>query len=128
MNADAALAVASGNHADSPSLRLVPDNALSLPELSGRQLSSVRFLPESVELEFGGAVVLTTDNPVVTNGLQRIRYPDAGSRDALCSLIGASVEAARTMPGERLELRFASDRQLIVPNIRSRSVTNRSHS
>ncbi len=126
MDAEAAPAVAGVSRAESPALRLVPDSVPSLPELSGKQLSSVRFLSESVELNFSEAVVVTTDNPVVTNGLQRFRYPDAGSRDALCGLIGASVEAARTVPGERLELRFAHDRQLIVPNIRSRTVTTRS--
>jgi hypothetical protein len=125
--AEEAVVADAATPADAPALRLVPDNVVSLPDLSGRQLSSVRFLDERIEFDFGGVVVLTTDNPIVSTGLQRLRYPDAGSRDALCGLIGGSVESARTLPGERLELRFANDRQLIVPNIRSRVVTIRSH-
>jgi hypothetical protein len=118
---DAALAAESAP--DLPPLRLVLDNALSVPDLSGRKLSSIRFLSERIELDFSGVIIYTTDNSIVATGLQRFRYPDAGSRDALCGLIGASVEAARTAPGERLELSFGQDRQLIVPHARSRSVT-----
>ncbi|HLE57452.1 MAG TPA: hypothetical protein VJB15_10235 [Rhodothermia bacterium] len=119
---EASVAVAGETPGESPTLRLVPDNALSLPNLSGRKLSAIRFLSGRVELDFSGVIVLTTDSPVVVIGLQRLRYPDAGSRDALCSLIGAAVEAARAAPGERLELRMGQDRQLIVPHARSRSV------
>ncbi|MDP9179024.1 MAG: hypothetical protein M3O61_15210 [Gemmatimonadota bacterium] len=108
---------------DSPFLRLVPENAPSISDLSGRKLTSIRFFFDRIELDFGGVIVLTTDSPVIVSGLQRFRYPDPGSRDALCGLIGASVEAMRAVSGERIEIRFSPDRQLIMTHARSRSAT-----
>jgi len=76
-----------------------------------------------MEFDFGGVFVMSRDNAVVVTGLQRLRYPDPGSHEALCTLIGAAVDAARTAPGERLDIRFSADRHLLVQHPRARSVT-----
>ena len=108
---------------NSPVLRLVPENAPSIPNLSGRKLVSVRFLADRIELNFDGVIVFTTENPVIVIGLQRFRYPEPGSRDALCGLINAPVTATRSGAGERIEIRFSPDRQLTMTHVRSRSET-----
>lgn len=113
---------------DSPFLRLVPENAPSIPDLSGRKLMSIRFFSDRIELDFGGVTVQSTESPVIVSGLQRYRYPDSGSRDALCGLIGASVEATRAVSGEKIEIRFSADRQLIIPLAQPRLVTIRNRS
>ncbi|HYN81629.1 MAG TPA: hypothetical protein VES88_09025 [Gemmatimonadaceae bacterium] len=105
--------------ADAPGLRLVPEDAPSTPDLSGRKLASIRFLSDRVELDFGGVTIQTTDSPVIVSGLQRYRYPDSGSRDALCGLIGASVEAMRAVSGEKIEIRFSAERQLFMSRVRT---------
>jgi hypothetical protein len=83
----------------------------------------VRFLADRIELNFDGVVVFTMESPVIVIGLQRFRYPDPGSRDALCGLISAPVAAMRSGTGERIEIRFSPDRQLMMTHVRSRSET-----
>jgi hypothetical protein len=125
--AENAPGLAPEDSADSPVLRLVPESAPTLPSLEGRKLRSIRFFSDAIELDFSGVIVTTTDNPVIVSGLQRARYPDPGSRDALCILIGAPVEAMRAATGERIEIRFSGDRQLIVQHPQSRHVTIVNH-
>jgi hypothetical protein len=100
---------------DQPRLHLVSPSAPPFPELTGRRLASVRFLSRTIELEFGGTVVGIPGNPIVTAGARRYRYPDPGSRDALCSLIGARVERMKSTAGDRTELRFDTGWELIIP-------------
>ena len=83
---------------------------------------SIRFFSDMMEFDFGGVLVMSKDNAVVITGLQRLRYPDPGSHEALCSLIGALADTTRTAPGDRLEIRFSADRHLIVEHPRSRPV------
>ena len=107
----------------SRSLRLVPQTAPPVPDLTGRSLASIRFFSDIIEFDFGGVLVVSRDNAVVVTGLQRVRFPDPGSHEALCTLIGAVVDTTRTAPGERIEIRFNADRHLIVQHPRARSVT-----
>ena len=83
---------------------------------------SIRFFSDMIEFDFGGVLVMSKDNAVVMTGLQRLRYPDPGSHEALCNFIGSPAETTRTAPGDRLEIRFSADRHLIVQHPRSRSV------
>ena len=118
---DVTLAVA-GDSTEARSLRLVPQSAPSIPDLTGRKLVSIRFFSDVIELDFGGVLVISRDNAVVVTGRHRLRFPDPGSHEALCTLIGAAVDTTRIAPGERIEIRFNADRHLIVQHPRSRSV------
>lgn len=100
---------------DSPRLQLIPPSVAAIPELSGRRVTSVRFFVSLVEIDFGGMTIGISGSPVVTAGPRRFRYPESGSRDALCSLIGARVERMRTTAGDRTELRFDSGWELVIP-------------
>ena len=97
-----------------PRLRLVAD-ATPLPDLTGRRLRSMRFLARTVEIDFGGLVVEVSGNPTVTGGSKRFRYPESGSRDAMCALIGSRVERMRPTQGDRTEIRFDSGWELAIP-------------
>ena len=44
-----------------------------------------------------------------------MQFPAPGSRDALCSLLGSTVEAASIHVGDRIEIRTDANRTLIVP-------------
>jgi hypothetical protein len=120
--AEAAVLTRPDDSADSRGLRLVPQSVPSVPDLTGRKLVSIRFFSDVIEFDFGGVLVISRDNAVVITRLQRLRYPDPGSHEALCSLIGAVADTTRTAPGDRLEIRFNADRHLIVQHPRSRSV------
>lgn len=105
-----------GASSEPPRLHLVSPSAPPFPELTGRRLASVRFLSRTIEMEFGGSVIGIPGNPIVNAGARRYRYPDPGSRDALCSLIGARVERMKSAGGDRTEIRFDTGWELIVPS------------
>lgn len=106
--------VATDNRDDvPPRLRLVTP-AVPFPDLTGRRVSSVRFSIRAMEIDFGGVVLEVSGNPIVTAGAKRFRYPESGSRDALCALIGTRVERMRFTPGDRTEIRFETGWELAI--------------
>ena len=98
---------------EQPRLQLVTEDLPVLPPIDGRPLSSVSFDLKSILLDFGGVSLEMSGNPQMICGGQRFRYPDSGSRDALCSLIGDRVLAARTT-SDRFEIRFISGSDLLI--------------
>ena len=97
-----------------PRLQLVATEAAPVPELEGKVLASVRFRPASVELDFSGARIEISGAATIICAGQRLRFPDSGSRDALCSLIGDRVDALRVAASDRLEIHFVSGCEVIV--------------
>lgn len=97
----------------SPRLRLVSP-AVPFPDLTGRRVSSVRFSTRAMEIDFGGVVLEVSGNPIVTAGPKRFRFPESGSRDALCALIGSRVERMRFTAGDRTEIRFDTGWELAI--------------
>jgi hypothetical protein len=98
-----------------PRLQLVSVESPQLPMMDGRVLRSVQFRSESVELDFGGIRLAVRGNPVAVCGGQRSRFPDAGARDALCSLIGDRVQGVRSPSADRVEVVFVSGCELVMP-------------
>jgi hypothetical protein len=117
-NADAAqpptIATIREDEAVAPRLQLVSIDLPVIPDLAGKTLTSVRFLARSIQLDLSGNRIELTGNPLVVCGLQRTRYPDPGSRDALCSLIGDQVQEVRAASSERIEMRFYSGCELVI--------------
>ncbi len=60
--------------------------------IRGEPLSGVAFVHDYVEFHFDGKIVRALTMPTVTRGNARLTFPEAGSRDAFCSLIGLIVE------------------------------------
>jgi len=87
-----------------PRLHLVGAPSTPLPDLAGRRLRSVTFREGRVELDFGALRVEIGVSATVSCGAQKTRFPEAGSHDAICSLIGAHVERIRLVAGDRVEI------------------------
>jgi hypothetical protein len=98
-----------------PKLQLVSVDSPRVPDLTGRTLTSVRFHIGGIQLELSGMRVDVKGNPLIITGLQRIRYPEPGSRDALCALVGDKIDAVRAPSAERIEIHFASGSELVIP-------------
>lgn len=64
------------------------DDATILAPLIGEPVSAVAFVTDYVELHFNGPIFRFIANPTVICGSTRFTFPESGSRDALCSLIG----------------------------------------
>jgi len=97
-----------------PRLQLVSVESAQLPMIDGRVLRSVQFRSESVDLDFGGIRLAVRGNPVAVCAGQRSRFPDVGSRDALCSLIGDRVQGVRSASADRVEVVFVSGCEIVM--------------
>lgn len=102
-----------------PRLQLVGGERKHGPDLVGRRLDSVRFFAHTVEFEFGGIIIGVSGDAAIVAGGTRIAYPEAGSRDAFCRLIGARVDDMRRNPSGDVELDLDSGWGLLLPRARA---------
>jgi hypothetical protein len=92
---------------------LTPD----LQFLVGEPLNAVSFVMDYVELHFNGSWLRCLAPPTVSSpGQQSVTFPAAGSRDALCALIGARVQAIAAMDGGELRVAF-SDGTIVTASL-----------
>jgi hypothetical protein len=102
-----------------PRLHLVGGERKQGPDVVGRRLDSVRFFAHTVEFEFGGIVIGVSGDAVIVAGGTRIAYPEAGSRDAFCRVIGSRVADMRRNPSGDVELDLDSGWGLLLPRARA---------
>ena len=84
-----------------------------LDDLIGAEVGSVAFVRDYVEINFDGPIVRSLSSPIINVGGADFRFPDAGSRDALCELIGTSLEGVHESDAE-IVLRFDAA-TLVIP-------------
>lgn len=89
-------------------------DVLDLQDVSGLELSAVCFVRNFVEFHFDGPVLRSLASPTVERGGQSVRYPDAGSRDALCELIGLPAQAVAD-GSEEITIEFPGPRAVRIP-------------
>jgi len=92
-----------------------PQTLGTIESLVGESLSAVSFVMDYVQIHFDGAVITALTNPTVEFGEQQWRFPGPGSRDALCSLIGATVSRVSVVPETAIELLFTTGQRLVIP-------------
>jgi hypothetical protein len=85
-----------------------------LTEIVGEELNIVAFVMDYVELHFNGPKLTALTDPRVRLGARTWTFPQPGSRDALCALIGRTVQAVRVEPDEHIYLGFG-DAALTIP-------------
>jgi hypothetical protein len=83
--------------------------------LIGRSVSAVCFVMDYVEFHFDGPILRSLSNPTVTFPGNESTFPTPGSRDALCSIIGATVEAIEVEEGTAMLVRLDSGHTITVP-------------
>ena len=93
---------------------LVMDDHALIGQIVGEQLSAVSFVQDYVEFHFDGPVIRSLAAPIVKDETGAIRFPNPGSRDKLCSLIGQTVSSFELLDGVELRLRLGTG-ELIVP-------------
>ena len=83
--------------------------------LQGRELAEVVFIRDYVQLGFDGPGLTLLTPPSVTAKDTTLRFPEPGSRDLLCSLIG--IKVAKVLNDDPLVLRliFENDSVLSIP-------------
>lgn len=83
--------------------------------LEGKELAEVVFIRDYIQLGFDGPGLTLLTPPEVTTKDAKLQFPEPGSRDLLCSLIG--VKVARVLNDDPLVLRlvFENDSVLSIP-------------
>lgn len=86
-----------------------------IADLVGEQLSGVCFVQDYVELDFNGPILRSIADPLITGPSQEMKFPQPGSRDALCALIGRKVTKAKIQVRENLNLDFGEGYTFSIP-------------
>src|SRR5258708_3883111 len=87
----------------------------TVQSLVGEELSEVGFVRDYVELHFDGPVLRCLTKPVVESPSGRFVFPESGSRDALCSVIGGTVTAVSVQEHISIALEFSGGQKITVP-------------
>jgi hypothetical protein len=101
---------------EAPKLQLVSATARTLPNIVGRRVASVLFTEANVAVVFGGMIIDVNGPVTIATGGVRYCYPDAGSRDALCAMIGSRVSRVRSSAGGRVEIILDNGSTLSLPS------------
>jgi len=86
-----------------------------ISSLNGEELNAVSFVMDYVELHFNGPVLRVLTDPSVETPKGKSVFPSAGSRDALCSLIGKEVQKVTVTEGIAVVLEFEGGGNITIP-------------
>lgn len=89
--------------------------ATSVRELLGQEITCVAFARDGVEFHFDAAIVRSLAAPSVTIGDSTYRFPTAGSRDALCLVIGSTVESLDLAERQHFEFTTTNGCRVRIP-------------
>lgn len=79
---------------------------MAFEELVGRELSSVAFVQDYLQLDFDGAVLTLFIWPDVFREEGSYAFGEPGYRDMLCGELTEEVAEATLEPGEAIEVQF----------------------
>jgi hypothetical protein len=88
---------------------------IGIGRLVGEELNVVAFVMDYVEFHFNGPVLRALTQPRVVDGGGSSRFPEPGSRDRLCGLIGKTVATVSVIDDVAIEIAFSDGAQLHVP-------------
>jgi hypothetical protein len=86
-----------------------------LSDLVGEEISAVCFVRDYVEFHFDGPIVRSLSNPSVLIHGTKYRFPEPGSRDAMCHVIGSAVRTMHVEEHQALKLTTADDCEITIP-------------
>ena len=84
-------------------------------DLVGREISAVTFARDCVEFHFDGPVLRSLADPRVAIGEAVYCFPKPGSRDALCLVIGATVQSLSLDEARHLEFTTSNGCRVRLP-------------
>ena len=85
-----------------------------IEDLVGEKFSGVGFVMDYVEFYFSGPVLRCLADPSIKLLDGYYRFPELGSRDALCKLIGSTVVAVTIEEGKSMNLQTSEGTILSV--------------
>jgi hypothetical protein len=94
--------------------------------LIGQEINCIAFVMDYVEIHFNGPILRALTDPMITVAGARFAFPEPGSRDALCTLIGQQVESIR-VDHDRIDLTTRNATLLIPLDEQSRAGPEAAH-
>jgi len=88
-----------------------------LQVIVGRQLSSVEFVQDYVQLKFDGPGLTAITQPTVEVDGRTFRWSEPGYRDELCGRIARKVSSARVLPRDSVRITF-DDKAVVRVSLR----------
>ena len=86
-----------------------------MKDLIGRVISAVAFVRDYVEFHFDGPILRSRADPQVAVGEAVYCFPKPGSRDALCLVIGATVQSLDLDDSRHLEFTTSNGCRVRLP-------------
>ena len=86
-----------------------------MKDLIGREISAVAFVRDCVEFHFYGPILRSRADPQVAVGEAVYCFPKPGSRDALCLVIGATVQSLDLDDSRHLEFTTSNGCRVRLP-------------
>lgn len=87
----------------------------TIPDLIGEDISAVCFVCDYVEFHFNGATLRSLSNPMILIDGETFHFPERGSRDALCKVIGSRVRTLNLTENRSLILITTSGCEVTIP-------------
>jgi hypothetical protein len=84
-------------------------------DLVGLEISAVAFARDGVEFHFDGPILRSRADPQVFIGEVVYHFPKPGSRDALCLVIGATVQSLSLDETRHLEFTTSNGCRVRLP-------------
>jgi len=84
-------------------------------DLLGEEISAVCFVRDYVEFHFDGAILRSLSNPIILIQGVEHRFPEPGSRDALCKLIGSTVGDVTVEESQALKVTTTDGSKITIP-------------
>jgi len=86
-----------------------------LSDLVDEEISAVCFVRDYVEFHFDGPILRSLSNPsVFVDGTEHY-FPNPGSRDALCRVIGSRIRALKLEEHRALKITTTDDCEITIP-------------
>jgi hypothetical protein len=86
-----------------------------LKDLIGREITAVAFARDGVEFHFDGSILRSRADPRVAIGDAVYCFPKPGSRDALCLVIGATLQSLDLDETRHLEFTTSNGCRVRLP-------------
>jgi hypothetical protein len=84
-------------------------------DLIGREISAVTFARDYVEFHFDGPILRSRADPQVVVGEATYCFPKPGSRDALCLVIGTTIQSLSLDESRYLEFTTSNGCRVRLP-------------
>ena len=88
-----------------------------ISNLVGEEFSAVCFVRDYVEFHFDGQIIRSLTNPQISIRDAKYAFPESGSYEALCCIIGSKLEEIHLVESEALEIVTSSGQRLTIPLI-----------